>query len=165
MGDESAMKTKVINTVWMKLESEPRRLILQKLKNQFPWRRGSSDPCTPSLLSFNPCSPAQTAGQAERGGERASKLETSFVCIHFHCNNVSTLRRRQNQSGNKQTVRYVHLACALAHTLNVHILDTICLRRRRRRRTRTRRPSRNKPRRSPSSKPICSSCCRPRRSC
>ena len=82
MGDESAMKTKVINTVWRKLESERRRLILQKLKNQFPWRRGSSDPCTPSLLSFNPCSPAQTAGQAERGGERASKLDTSFVCIH-----------------------------------------------------------------------------------
>ena len=120
MGDESAMKTKVINTVWMKLESEPRRLILQKLKNQFPWRRGSSDPCTPSLLSFNPCSPAQTAGQAERGGERASKLETSFVCIQKR-HHVSTLRRRQNQSGNKQTVRYVHLACELAHTLNVHI--------------------------------------------
>ena len=82
MGDESAMKTKVINTVWMKLESEPRRLILQKLKNQFPWRRGSSDPCTPSLLSFNPCSPAQTAGQAERGGERASKLDRDFLCLH-----------------------------------------------------------------------------------
>ena len=75
----------------MKLESGPRRLILQKLKNQFPWRRGSSDPCTPSLLSFNPCSPAQTAGQAERGGERASKLETSFVCIHFHCNKKDTM--------------------------------------------------------------------------